>query len=246
MHIYTTLRRGEYHLHHCEDYLFYDHIGPNRLLCAVMDGCTMGIDSYFAATLTGRVLRKIAKAKSYEAFYNPRAATISLEEQLKTILKELFCELQSLQNQLLLDKKELLSTLILLLADTQQDQALIVTIGDGVIALNGVITEYDQDNKPDYIGYHLSEDFEEWYAGQQQTLQVSGIKDISIATDGASTFTNLQTKPTDDDIDPVHYLLVDSSKTGSDDMLHLKLKYLEHHHGLMPTDDLAVIRLIHP
>jgi hypothetical protein len=35
-----------------------------------MDGCTMGTDSYFAATLVGKVLRKIATEKNYQSFYD--------------------------------------------------------------------------------------------------------------------------------------------------------------------------------
>jgi len=29
--------------------------------------------------------------------------------------------------------------------------------------LMGTIIEFDQNNKPDYVGFHLTEDFEEWY-----------------------------------------------------------------------------------
>jgi hypothetical protein len=49
MKIYTTLQIGEHHTNHCEDYLIIEEVGKNKLLCAVMDGCTMGTDSYFAA-----------------------------------------------------------------------------------------------------------------------------------------------------------------------------------------------------
>lgn len=70
MTIYSALQIGAYHTNHCEDYLFVGSIGHDRLLCAVLDGCTMGIDSYFASTLAGKLLRKIAKEKEYAAFFN--------------------------------------------------------------------------------------------------------------------------------------------------------------------------------
>lgn len=70
MKAYTLLRMGEHHTNHCEDYAVVEPLGPNRLLCAVMDGCTMGTDSYFAATLVGKVLRKIAAEKNYGSFYD--------------------------------------------------------------------------------------------------------------------------------------------------------------------------------
>lgn len=63
MKTYSALQIGDYHLNNCEDYLFIGDIGNDKILCAVMDGCTMGTDSYFVSTLTGKLLRKIAKEK---------------------------------------------------------------------------------------------------------------------------------------------------------------------------------------
>lgn len=70
MKIYSALQIGDYHLNNCEDYLLVHDIGTDKILCAVMDGCTMGTDSYFAATLTGKILRKIVKKTGYEELYN--------------------------------------------------------------------------------------------------------------------------------------------------------------------------------
>jgi hypothetical protein len=62
MKIYSVLQRGEYHLNNCDDQLFIDEIGNDKVLCAVMDGCTMAKDSYFASTLVSRLLRKISRS----------------------------------------------------------------------------------------------------------------------------------------------------------------------------------------
>jgi len=244
MNIYTTLQIGAYHLNYCEDYLFFDHIDNNRIICAVMDGCTMGKDSYLIATLVGKLLRKICKALSYKSFYSKEYHSPSLDEYLKMILKELFSELRILKNQIQLEKEELLTTLIILLADTSVDKGLVLVVGDGVVSINGAVVSFDQNNKPDYLGYHLSEDFDAWYDGQGQKIFISHLEDISIATDGIETFSRVSAPENSDSVDPVNFLLNDMTGIGNDEMLNMKLKSLQHKFGLNHTDDLAIIRMM--
>ena len=243
MKIYSALQIGEYHLNHCEDYLFIGEIGNDKLLCAVMDGCTMGTDSYFISTLTGKLLRKIVKEKRYKEFYNLESP-IDNEHYLKSIIKELFIELTIVKNQLMLDQKELLTTLIILLVDKKENYGTLLAVGDGLVSINGQITEFDQDNKPDYLGFHLSKDFETWYSLQKQIIKFNEIQDISIATDGIFMFAPVKKTDTSDTIDPIDFLLNDKTNKENEEMLALKLKQLEHHYGLKPTDDFAMIRLI--
>lgn len=244
MKIYSVQQIGEYHINHCEDYLVIEEIGSNRLLCAVMDGCTMGIDSYFASTLVGKILRKIAKTKGYMELYGFDNIAVDIETMLKSIMKELFSELNITRQQLLLDTKELLTTLIILLVDKKSNIGSVMVIGDGLISINGQVTEFDQDNKPDYIGFHLSENFETWYANQTQKVTFNSISDISIATDGIAMFEKLNDIHVEETIDPIDFLIHDKSGTNNEDMLELKLKRLQHVFGFKPTDDLALIRLI--
>jgi tartrate dehydratase beta subunit/fumarate hydratase class I family protein len=68
MKIYELIQMGDFHSNHCEDFGVVANLGKNKMLCAVMDGCTMGTDSYLAATLTGKLLRKIAKEIDYKEF----------------------------------------------------------------------------------------------------------------------------------------------------------------------------------
>jgi hypothetical protein len=84
MNICTTLKIGSHHTNHCEDYLLTAEIGKNKMLCAVMDGCSMGTDSYFAATLTGKLLRKICREISYKEFLN--GLIISVTILMKTLI----------------------------------------------------------------------------------------------------------------------------------------------------------------
>lgn len=244
MRIYSALQIGDYHINHCEDYLFIGEIGPDKIICAVMDGCTMATDSYLASTLVGKLLRKIAKEKSYKEFYRPGTFT-SLDDHLRSILGELFNELNIVKNQLMLEKNELLTTLILLLIDKNENEGIVLAIGDGLVCINGQRTEFDQDNKPDYLGFHLSEDFDKWYDSQKQKISFSSVHDISIATDGITMFSPIRKLEEHIIIpDPVDYLLSDTTNSGDEDMLNMKLKALEHTYGLKPTDDIAVIRLI--
>jgi hypothetical protein len=44
--------------------------------------------------------------------------------------------------------------------DTDAGAGQVMVIGDGLVSIDGQLTEYEQDNRPDYLGYHLGEDFE--------------------------------------------------------------------------------------
>lgn len=243
MRIYTALQKGEHHLNYCEDYYFVGEIGEDKILCAVMDGCTMATDSYFASTLVGKLLRKITKEKSYKAFYGFETYTTP-ESYLKAILAELFKELSFAKNQLMLETTELLTTLIITLIDKKTNHGIVMVIGDGLVSINGQLTDFDQNNIPDYIGYHLQKDFEDWYSSQKQKIVFNKIHDITIATDGISTFLPIgKTSPTEI-INPIDFMLDDKTQEQSSEMLNWQLKHLELEYGLKPADDFAMIRIL--
>ena len=186
MKIYTTLQIGEHHVNHCEDYLIASEIGENKLMCAVMDGCSMGKDSYFPATLTGKLLRKIAKEFQFREFAEKDQKGI--EELLKMVTQQLFKEMHYIKNLLLLERDEILNTLLLAIVDTSTKKGEFLCVGDGLFCINGELIEFEQDNRPDYLGYHLNETFETWFANQKQRISRSGIEDFSLSTDGIFTF----------------------------------------------------------
>ena len=80
MPVFYATQIGEYHLNHCEDYLFSHKIGDRKFIAAVMDGCTMGVDSYFISTLTGKLLRKIGRQHDYFEYYKKVAPGKPIEE----------------------------------------------------------------------------------------------------------------------------------------------------------------------
>ena len=243
MNIYQVVQIGEHHINYCEDYTLVAEIGNDHLLAAVMDGCSMGKESYFAGTLVGKILKKIAKEIGYLAFFERQDLVAELI--LKDVFKKLFQELQLLKNQLQLETEELLTTVLLLVLDKKNWSGELLAVGDGLVVCNGQLIEFEQANKPDYLGYYLAEDFEKWFAKQEQKLSLTNIEDISIATDGIFTFRNFDNavyKKCEEDL--VELLLKEKKDFQNPRMLIKQLNKIEEKWGLRPTDDLGIIRLI--
>ncbi|WP_428231649.1 protein phosphatase 2C domain-containing protein [Flavobacterium sp.] len=244
MKIYSSLQIGDYHQNNCEDHLFISEYGKNHTLCALMDGCTTALESQFASLLVGKILKKICLEKGYKEFIEKNNHSLSPEENLKLILQALLSELKIIKNQLMIDEKELLTTLIILLFDKVQQKGIVLAIGDGFVNINGKITEFEQDNKPDYLGFHLSEDFQTFYSSQKQKIEFNSLEDISIATDGIFTFEKLFPSKSKEKIDVIQFLTMDKTNSEKNDMLDFKLKRIENEFGLKPTDDFSMIRII--
>ena len=242
MRIYKTLNIGEFHTIHCEDFLIDEQIATNEKLIAVLDGCTMGTESVFASILFGKILRDISKKKFYEEFISN--VSVDSKLKLKEVLKELINKIKVIKNQLGLETNELLSTLIIGIINTKYSTAEFLTIGDGLICVDGKLTEYEQNDKPDYLGYHLKDDFNNWFENQNQKLSISYFKDLSICTDGIFTFKNLKNKDnkkSEDEI--IQYLLIDNEYSEFDNFLDRKIRSLKEKYNHIVTDDLAIIRV---
>jgi hypothetical protein len=144
----------------------------------------------------------------------------------------------------LLKDDELLTTLIVAVLDFDINQGQVMVIGDGLVCINGQLIEYEQDNKPDYLGYHLGEDFETWYSKQTQTLFLDKIEDVSISTDGIFTFCKFDKRNYEVEKDPVAYLLLSKEDSEFENMLLKKFLFLQQNCGIKPTDDIGIVRLI--
>jgi hypothetical protein len=243
MKFYQTIKKGEYHPIFCEDYSLINKVTNDLTLCAVMDGSTMGTESHFSSTLIAKILRKIIKEKIYLDFINKKNSS-DLEEELKYILKSLFIDLKEVKNKLLLDTNELLSTLGIFLVNIKLKNGIIFFVGDGVLCINNKMIVLDHNNKPDYLGYHLTEDFEIWFKNHKQVYYIEEIRDVSISTDGILSFNldNQKTELTESEI--IHKLLIDKFNFDKAEMLDTKIKFLEKEYNLMNTDDLSIIRVI--
>ena len=65
---YEISKIGEFHTNHNEDSSSITEIGEDKIMIAVMDGCSMGKESHFASTLIAKLLRKIGKEISFKEF----------------------------------------------------------------------------------------------------------------------------------------------------------------------------------
>ena len=245
MRIFTLNKTGQLHDTHTEDHIFYKHLGNDWEICAVMDGCSGGLECYFASTLYGKILKKAYKALIYQGKINPDFNLQKVDGTFigKFILNQVFDDLGKTHQLLATNLEEILSTLLLLIYNTKNKTAWINISGDGVIVHNKQILEIDQNNVPDYMAYHLDTRFDRWIEQFSKTYTFENQSDISISTDGISKFFSLS-QGKQRSIDPIHYLLIDDSFLGSDNMLEKKFKILEKDHGLIPYDDLGMIRII--
>lgn len=244
MKFYELSHIGEFHVNHNEDFLVSEEAGKTRQLVAVMDGCSSGTDSYFASTLIGKLLRKIAKQEAYEEFV--KGNTKELKQQIEQVVLQLFEELSNLNRQLDLRTDEILSTLILAIIDTELNSAELVIVGDGLIHVNGKTIEYENDNKPDYIGYHLTMDKHIWYQIRTKKLSISNIRDLTIATDGIYTFKNFDGKTYNsiNQLEIMSKFFEDRNELENNNKLKKTLFEIKNQFGLIPSDDLTMIRII--
>lgn len=245
MQISSIVQKGEFHPVYCEDYLFEQALTESIHIAAVMDGCTMGTDSHFASALIGKLLKKEIKELSYLEYLKtiPSFVTTPLNNIGRNIIQKVREELRRLSNELYLDELELLSTLNLAIVNTQTNDAWVMIIGDGCIGVNGEIIEIDQENRPDYLGYHLSGPFEEWIETQQNQFEFSRITTLSIATDGVLSFEKLiKSAPAFPGSVPTS-LMLDNHSELQPEPIHKKIDSLKNDFGLIGTDDIGIIKM---
>lgn len=243
VYVYKTLKMGAFHTKNCEDFWIDEELGPNKRLIAVMDGCSMGKESVFAALLFGKVLRKIARQEFYEAFINQQKVTLKV--QLIRIIEALHSETKRLKNALELETNELLATLIIGIVETEEKKAEFIVVGDGLICVDDQVVEFDQGDKPDYFSYHLSSKYSHWCEQHRQYLSVEQFSDLSISTDGIYTFKNFKNpKNQKSESEIISFLLEDKNGEEYENFLDRKLLELEENWHHVVTDDIAIIRII--
>ncbi len=243
MSIYELTQIGAFHENHCEDYVLSCPISDHRFLLAVLDGCSMGDESFFASALLGKILRKVAKDLYYLSSYRSPSPPEILE-QLRYILQQLFEELIFLQNRLYLESSHLLTTLLIAVVDNKHQQAEVGIFGDGLVVVDGQTYEFDQDNSPDYLAYHLGSGFDVWWQNQEQRLSLTGLKDISLSTDGIFSFRNFEEQAYPDPNVAIQKLLMEIDNSENDRTLIKQLKQLQDREKILPGDDLGIVRAI--
>ncbi len=242
MKIKTILRKGVDHKVFCEDYL-YSFQNERWVIAATFDGCSDAIDSHFASTLSGKILKNIVQKN-----INELSNTISIEDFYNFIIYNFLFTLEEMRLKLSLAGKELLSTMILFVYDKENEVGKIIAMGDGIISIDGEITIIDQNNEPEYpivyagkitgdnpgvIGF-LETHKNQWTFNKFKDITIStdGLKDWRHKNDGRKNFK-----------EAMDFFILDTEMSKLDVMLArkyniLKLKGWENH------DDLGVIRII--
>jgi len=165
---------------------------------------------------------------------------------LKASLRTLFNDLKRLNAELDLADDELLSTLLLAIVDTRERNAEIVIIGDGVIACDEEILEFNQENKPDYLGYHLHEDFEDYWNLLTQRVSAQDFLDLALSTDGVFSFrpfSHDSYRPVTEE-ELLSFLLLHREEGAEDTAYRRKVIYVKNTFGLEATDDFTVVRVL--
>jgi len=245
MKIFRLNKMGYLHDTHSEDHVFLEKIGNKWTIGAVMDGCSSGKETYFASTLYGKILGKTCRMLHYLDRINPEFSIERIDGAFigKFLLNQIFDDLIKVQQLLATELVEMLSTLILLVYHPESKDAWINISGDGFIAYDKQVLEIDQNNIPDYMAYHLDTKFDQWMVAFSRTYPLVNKSDISISTDGISKFFSFA-GGRQRTIDPVQYLLIDDTLKDTDNMLEEKFRILQEEHGLVPYDDLGMIRIV--
>ena len=244
MKIYTHISKGVDHPVFGEDFIYHHTLDDNILVCAVMDGCSSGQDSHFASTLYSKSIHKSCRMIPHmsEIQEDFDINTMSLEAIGSFILNQLFEDLKKTKKMFFLQLEETLSTLILLVYNSKEKTAWVNASGDGLIVVNGEITDIDQKNMPDFMGYHLEESFEHCYQSSTKSWFFNDAQDVSISTDGISKFHKKSTTQVKD-IDPLDFLLIQNPKESSDNFLNHQYNNLIKE-GFIPADDMGIVRVI--
>lgn len=256
---YTVRRRGENHPLCSEDFL-YLHETDHFIYGAVFDGCSSGTDAHFSSTLFGKCLKKVLVFNT-----PPQIGDTPLRKHSYDILHQTFSNLLFVISTLKLSWEELLSTFLFCVYSKEKDEAVIIIMGDGVVAINDEIFIIDQNNAPDYPIYFLNQlqadDFSSWIEKIATIYQASNPKNIAISTDGILSFRAFKgeqiknpTQPQENsasdnqlissDSEIPRILMVESLNGGtSASPLFSKVESLLYQNNWAVIDDLSLIRL---
>lgn len=210
-----------------------------------MDGCSSGRESHFVSSLYVKSLQKTCL--TLPQLEDPGDGGLQLSDFEgsalgRIILEHLFEDVKAMAKLLSLDKAELLSTVILLVHNSEKEECYINFSGDGFYAVNNELIEIDQQNMPDFMGYHLKEEFDSWFDNHTLPKQFSKVKSVCISTDGISKFLDKK-KGRNEDPETIFQSLTQHppNKTLEDNF-----RTLLQDTQLVPYDDVALIRLQSP
>ncbi len=240
MQIHRSIRKGEGHPVFCEDFQLLEYINEDLMVAAVFDGCSSGKESHFSSALFGKIIRKTIKTLPQLKKVDPGFDLENISpEGLGTYLAEnLFNNVLKINNYLLLEYTEILSTVYLLVYQQTTKDAWILASGDGYVAINGNINSIDQQNRPDYLTYHLNEHFDNWFKNHVEIFNEKEVNAVAISTDGIGSFYNPSRMHKISE-NLTKALLTDTL----DSTLDKKINGWKDTQGLVHYDDISIIRI---
>lgn len=246
MKVHSVIRKGTDHDVFCEDFKVIEDSG-RYFIGAVFDGCSGGNESHFASSLFGKIFKQI--------LYNGSMSGNTIEDRVKDFMRKFVNKLFEAKVVLELEENDLVTTFIMLVYDKVHGEAVVITVGDGIIHCDGEIIELENTrfqhadsnykNMPDYIAYDINElgldktYFDVWYDRHVNVNKFIDPQDISIATDGLLTFNTPLI-----DIDILDFLLINDKWMKNKIMLSKKVNILRTKHKTVHKDDISIIRII--
>lgn len=220
MKVYTGLQRGSSHKNYCEDFLLTIPVSKQIFVGMVADGCSAGKHAHFASAFHCKLMRKVVYTHTCIPQNTP------VQTLANMLLLAWMRDLRHFKQEMLIPENELLSTLILLIYNTETKQAYISALGDGGISINQDLYEIDQNNRPDYPIYRIDDSEEEWldYFNEQSYL-IESPSQVGIATDGIFSFYYTQHIREIPESKFADYLMRDTNLKEYEDMIQQKLRY---------------------
>lgn len=244
MNILTLLKRGAHHQNFNEDFVYSHSLTKDIFVCAVMDGCSSAKDSHFTSSLYAKSLHKSVRMlpKMKEIVEDFDLEKMDLEAISEFFMNQLFDDLKRAKKLFFLEVEEVLSTIVLLVYDHKKKTASITMSGDGLFCINNEITEIDQNNIPNFLGYHLHSNFQEIKKSEIQTWFFEDVSDVSISTDGIDKLL-VNSKRLPVGFNPRKRFLVDKPIKTEDSFFEEQYESFMRK-GFVLHDDISIIRLI--
>lgn len=245
MKILTLLKRGIHHKNFNEDFLYTSSLTKDITVCAVMDGCSSAKDSQFTSSLYAKSIHKSTRMlpQMKEIIEDFDLETMGLEGIADFIMKQLFDDLKRTKKLFFLETEELLSTIVLLIYDNKKKTACIKMSGDGLFSVNNEVTEIDQNNIPNFLGYHLKMGFEKVKNSEIETWIFNDVIDVSISTDGIDKLRPKFSSKKEEIFVPRRSLILEAPKKQEGNFLESQYQtFIENR--FVPLDDICIIRVI--
>lgn len=237
VYLSTVSRRGTSHSDWNEDNFFIKEMA-HVVVGGIFDGCSSGKDSFFASKLFANIFRKTVD----------ECKTRIEVDTFPTLVHQFFKNLSKAIKTIGLTTDETLSTAVLFIYNLNNNELLVKFFGDGCAYANNdelLFFNNDEENKPDYVSYQLSDllkspyAFTNYYKGKKSFIV--NTKDFSISSDGLFSFR--KTIDSEPDFNYTNYLVKDDFLYKNPASLKRKLNIIKNK-GYEHYDDLTIIRII--